>query len=134
MVSRLAKREEAFFEQVLKEMKAAERAAAELARIDIAKQHGYEVKDAFSGRKVGFLPDLLGAAWIELGPANNRFVKWLIRKGVASKRIAGKGAMIYYPIDLITLQEYRARAAANVLKKYKNILGLKYVYTRSRLD
>lgn len=97
-------------------------------------------KDIFSNeidysKETYFVEDgVCGFASVEIGPANNRFVKWLIQCGKASKHDFKSGAYIWIHNYNQSMQRKEIHADAMVEVIRNRIPELKYCYTKSRMD
>lgn len=75
-----------------------------------------------------------GFAWIELGHANHKFCKWLLKHNYAHKNISRAGITIWIHDHNQSLDKKTAHASAMAEYINLNIKGLKYCRVNSRMD
>lgn len=127
------------FEHIYTEADAAGKAAVEKLNVVpmVVAQHANQLDDNSPVVQKWFVADgVCGFASVHFGPANKKFAKFLIEKGIAKKDSYYGGAYIWigdYGQSMQKKEAY-ARAFAEVLGAHKEKLGLKHVWADSRLD
>ena len=127
------------FASIVAEADAAGKAA--VAKLNVVPmvvgQHANQMDDNSPVVKQWFVADgVCGFASVHLGPANKPFAKYLVNFGPAKKDSYNGGIYIWigdYGQSMQKKEAY-ARAYADVIKAHAEKLGLKHVWSESRMD
>lgn len=127
------------FEHIYAEADAAGKAAVEKLNVVpmVVQQHANQLDDNSPVVQQWFVADgVCGFAWVNIGPANKKFAKFLVAKGLARKDSYNGGISMHiwdYNQSMQKKEAY-ARGFVEVLGAYKEKLGLKRVWVESRID